>query len=210
MKPSFTRGEYWLLEAVVEYRVSIAMLASEDVAVALNRSAHGLDRRELYKTFVDLVGRGLIVATEIEGPCFVPEPGEVEILLDGGREAKRRLWYGLTAEGGRQWESFALPNWDHFLSVEFSCPEQGAISEGQYVCANKERLERYFLLAKKALVAFDENSARWDVLHPWQATYWKMLPLGYRVQFRGDSELRRFPPDPRRKMMDMRLWYAWR
>jgi hypothetical protein len=36
------------------------------------------------------------------------------------------------------------------------------------------------------------GSKHWDVLEPWQATYWKVLPLGHRMRFSYDVP----PPEP--------------
>jgi hypothetical protein len=40
--PSFTRGEYWLLETVVEHAVPIGWLDWEDLEIALNKQGHGI------------------------------------------------------------------------------------------------------------------------------------------------------------------------
>lgn len=210
MTPSFTRGEYWLLEAAVQYRLPIAVVASDDADVYLNkRAGHGLTRPELCETFMNLVGRRLIEAKELDGPCFIPGAREVAALIEGKGKTGRGLWYGLTAEGGRQWEVFARPDWDHYIGVTGENMTSDGWEDIEYVSGDIDRLRRYYFLAGKAMKNVDESSARWDTVQPWQATYWKTLALGHRVRFRGTSEFRLFPPDLRSLMFNMNRWYAW-
>jgi hypothetical protein len=208
MNPSFTRGEYWLLEVVVEHRHGVWGVATEDVAADLNKFAgHGLSRAMLADTFVGLLDRGLIEFIRRGEAPSVPERNAIVVAMDQGRSLPGNLVYGLTPEGGRQWEAFAYPDWTRFLKGHYPIIDRRCF--GEYLCASKERLERYFQLAKEALTYVDEASATWDVVEPWQATYWKTLPIGHRVRFHCDPGTKRFPPDPVHIMDRMERWYAW-
>lgn len=210
MTPSFTRGEYWLLEAVVERRISISLAAADDVTEVLNKSAgHGLSRALLADTFVSLLDKGLIEVMSRGSSPFVPDKMAILAAMDQ-RSDQPSLSYGLTSEGGRQWELFALPVWSNFIDGTFSYPDRGEVGSAEYVCASKERLEHWFELAKQSLYVQDQPSASWDVVQPWQATYWKILPIGHRVRFRGSPEPRQYPTNPLYIMWNMERWYAWK
>ena len=58
MEPRFTRGEYWLLETVVEHELEICVLVDDDLELRLNKRDHGLTRPSLVETFYRLLPRG--------------------------------------------------------------------------------------------------------------------------------------------------------
>ena len=49
MKPRFIRGEYWLLDTVVEFRFPVSGLTDSDFEFSLNKKGHGLTRDALIK-----------------------------------------------------------------------------------------------------------------------------------------------------------------
>ena len=51
MEPRFTRGEYWLLETVVEQEWEICALIWSELEIVLNKKGHGLTRASLVETF---------------------------------------------------------------------------------------------------------------------------------------------------------------
>jgi hypothetical protein len=212
MNPSFTRGEYWLLDAVVEYRLGIDVAAREDVAEALNRQTHGLSRPELADTLMGLLGKCLIQMTRPDDSLVFPEREAVVAAMDQGYKQPGNLTYGLTAEGGRLWEQFTRPEWNRFVARTSSRleDEEEDVEEHEYVCACKERLEGCLKLNRLALCYMEEGSAKWDMVEPWQATYWKQLPRGHRLRFRGSVECKHFPPNPLRMLQDKYRWYGFR
>ena len=62
MDPRFTRGEYWLLETVVERELSVCELIRSDLELLLNKKGHGLSRASLVETLYRLLDSGLIYA----------------------------------------------------------------------------------------------------------------------------------------------------
>jgi hypothetical protein len=96
-------------------------------------------------------------------------------------EQAEQVFYGVTGRGGARWETFSQPQWEHFYDegygpdsyeAEITAPTRGFIEE------------------RLALVPYDSliktivpESVQWSVLQPWQATYWKQLPIGYHVEF---------------------------
>src|SRR4051794_33270916 len=121
--PRFTRGEYWLLESAVEHGWPLYTLVAEDVGLVFNKPGHGMDRDELIETLVSLFRRGLIAARDrvtskgVYGPFAVAlDRDAIEAALDEDLFSQE-TYYGLTSEGGRQWEAFARPDWDVFIEI---------------------------------------------------------------------------------------------
>ena len=95
--------------------------------------------------------------------------------LDG----RLRASYYLTPQGGARWEAMAHPDWDKFFIVNFlsNFPYEEGILGTQ-----REIIEQ--LLAVDRLILIHEHIPRtekWNLLEPFQATYWKTLPRGYHV-----------------------------
>ncbi len=95
--------------------------------------------------------------------------------LDGRLKAS----YYLTPQGGAKWEAMAHPDWNKFLIANFLSIfpyEEGIIG------TEREIIEQ--LLAVDSLILIHEHipgTENWNVLEPFQATYWKTLPRGYHV-----------------------------
>lgn len=105
MEPRFTRGEYWLLEIVVEREFPVYGLIDSELEWNLNKKGHGLTRATLVETFHRLLSAGLIYAKN-EGmgsfllmnksnvPSMNPNPGSLTSQL----KKKHVLW----ADTGRR------------------------------------------------------------------------------------------------------------
>ena len=71
MEPRFTRGEYWLLEIVVEREFPVYGLIDSELEWSLNKKGHGLTRAALVETLHRLLSAGLIYAkNEGDGIAF--------------------------------------------------------------------------------------------------------------------------------------------
>lgn len=211
MTISFTRGEYWLLEAVVDALTPVDWIAAENAAEILNkRAGHGLNSNALAGILMGLLEKGLIEFMGSGDTPVVPKRDEIVLAMTAdGADCEEGLYYGLSARGGKQWEAFAQPDWHLFIDATSGSGVDIGMEQAEYICAVKERLERYFELAQRALAVVDQTSVEWDVLIPWQATYWKVLPVGHRVRFQCTGEIREFTFNPWRAMDDMKRWYAW-
>ena len=150
MEPRFTRGEYWILETVVESLFPVSGLIDSDFEVSLNKKGHGLTRASLVETLHQLISSGLIYA-ESEVGGFISTHQQIERALNergwevdliNGKTIMH--YYGLTQEGGAQWEAFAAPNWQRYIdaSSRLTDDREGIIWE--VICADKDWLERYF------------------------------------------------------------------
>lgn len=189
MQLTFTRAEYWILELVVEGSWPLTYLASRNIDEMFNRPGHGLDRPAL----IDCL-EGLFVAGLIEGgvspgdlPASPLSRDRIIAALDeaGPREERPYTYYQLTAKGASQWEAFAKPNWRHFVLDDSDCEAKG----GQLTCMDRKWLGVYLARSSIAEGPIDQNSVKYQEIGPWEATYWKVLRQGWRVEFcRAEEE----------------------
>ncbi|MDE0683126.1 MAG: hypothetical protein OXI63_09450 [Candidatus Poribacteria bacterium] len=225
MEPRFTRGEYWLLETVVENEWDIPVLIDSDLELHLNKKGHGLTREALVETLHRLLSSGLIYAEtrfmfSEEVLDFISTAEQIELALDeskawnGVPENERKItYYGLTQEGGAQWEAFAAPDWQRYIIAGFGFLDDTEDIIWEMICADKDWLEKYFESQRyyepETIVL--ESVAR-DYIAPWQATYWKQLDGAHRIRFRDPDESKQETSPP--SFPDMgyfnRLWCAWR
>ena len=173
-------AEFWLLDVVVEGRVHLDWLLMEDLGEALNRPVHGLDPNAL----LDLVDR-LFRDGIIDAYPYEPQRGddreevrrslhrsEIEAALHGCGPG---LAYGMTAHGGARWEAVTKPDWSRFLD------EWAGTDPHDVEVAGLDRDRVASHLRQHTLWPVVPGTERWETLIPWQATYWKTFPRGYRV-----------------------------
>ena len=219
MEPRFTRGEYWILETVVEGRFPVADLMDNDIDVTLNKKGHGLTRTALLETLHRLIASGLISAeNEVDG--MISTHQHIERALNEPIRRiprvgeRKRTYYQLTPEGGAQWEAFAAPDWEKYIYRTFQLPDDSEQVIREVICADKTLLDRYFKSqcfynAKHVSLA----TVEWDYIAPWDVTYWKQLEGAHRVRFQEQDETeaqnaKRYSlPKPE---WYCSLWCAWR
>lgn len=220
MNPRFTRGEYWLLETVVEHEWSICGLMESDLELHLNKKGHGLTRASLLETLHRLISSGLIYAqNEVDG--FISTYEQIERALDemksrhSARLGERKItYYGLTEEGGAQWEAFAAPDWEKYIYAGQTFSEEYEDGIWEVICADRSRLGRYYAsLRFYHQLKVSLESIEWDYLSPWQVTYWKQLSGAYRFRFqerdKPEYEDPELSPPPRPEYFRS-VWCAWR
>lgn len=178
---SMDKNEYWLLDSAVEARQSLKCLVSEDVEAGFNKRSHGLNRDELIEVLGHLFQRGDLLAKLIEKSVsagfFIPTQTEIEDAFDG----RLTCFYGLTLQGGARWEEVAQPHWERYIS-DFVYAEP---REGQIIGSDRDLVEQYDSMSQhNSDISVIPGSKHWDVLRPWQATYWKELPVGHRLRFK--------------------------
>ena len=220
MEPRFTRGEYWLLENVVEDAFAICALIDSDLELHLNKKWHGLTRPSLVETLYRLLASGLIY-TKNEATGFISTHEQIERALDEMKsrdidsvDEKKITSYGLTQKGGVQWEAFAAPDWQIYINVGSQVPDGSGYIIWEVICADKDWLETYF----KSMYFYEPAevslaSVAWDYIAPWQAAYWKQLDGAYRVRFqaRNKSEAENAEPSPPPSSEYFYSgWCAWR
>ena len=223
IEPRFTRGEYWLLETVVERELGISELIERELELNLNKTGHGLTRSSLLESLHRLLSSGLIYAkNEVDG--FISTYEQIECALNEppwqiARQIarvgkKKRTLYGLTQKGGVQWEAFAAPDWGKYIIEKGEDEDESGCELREVICADKEWLEMFF----RSMCFHDQlevplASIEWDYIAPWQVTYWKQLEGAHRLRFqaRDKCDAENYEPSPPWNPEYFRGgWYAWR
>jgi hypothetical protein len=176
------RHERWVLEVVVSLRHPLRALfdSPEGTVEWFNRAHHGLAPAEMVALLRRLLADGLIYLS----------PGRDAELHDVGEELRRLIevpwsgpwfrstFYGLTAKGGAAWEAVARPNWNRYIDASFGTDPDDA----EVICADAARAEGYVFSPFQDWPPI-QGSVRRDRLEPWDATYWKQLPVGHRLRY---------------------------
>ncbi len=215
MEPRFTRGEYWLLENVVEDEFAIGALIDSDLRLHQNKKWHGLTHTALVETLHRLLASGLIYAKS-EATGFISTHEQIKRALDEMKSTDegKLTSYGLTEEGGVQWEAFASPDWQRYIKEGFQVIDGSEYGIWEVMCADKGSLESYF----KSIyfhypIEMSLASVAWDYIAPWQATYWKQLDGAYRLRFQArderEAENAESSPQPSMEYFHS-VWCAWR
>ena len=174
--------EYWFLDTVVERPLHFNDLLPHPTygCLDINRAPLELSLTEMAKIMEGLFQRGdLLVIPPSEERFdltqgFIPSRAQIEAALS----ERLNLFYFLTPQGGQRWESVSNPKWEQYFSWV----------EGYLTCASREMAEK--ILAIRHLLPYGNSryhvipeTAMWETLTPWQATYWKTLPVGYQVNY---------------------------
>ena len=172
------KDEYWLLDSVVESWCPLRWLAAKNVGEVLNKRDHGLSRDELITLLNRLFQRGDLLARRmgkgVEKQRFTPTQTDIQEALSGRLDCS----YGLTLQGGARWEDVSKPQWERYLTDWVYADPR----EGEIVGSDVRMVKKCVSLSVPG-VSVVPGSKHWDVLKPWQATYWKVLPLGHRVRY---------------------------
>lgn len=215
--PRFSRGEYWILESMVDIRYPLRHLAlsANEIEEIFNKPSHGMGPDDLKDTLESLFQQGLIKVflSEVE---IGTRLSRAQIVAALG-ETQRKTWCGLTDQGGAQWEAFAMPDWAayvHFGSERELAP--GSPWEvGTVVSATRDVVEQYLDALPHLGYTIQMSSLQWSPTGPWYPTYWKCLAVGHQARFRfeGPDECAAGFEDLKRALHIVydheRRWYRW-
>ena len=215
MSPRLTRGEFWILNSLVETRYQLFCYAGPArwVRDVFNRQTHGLTETELLATLLRLFANGWIAGEETHGDRrsgdrrrepFEPTAGAIRAAFAGDFHHRPDpvVSLGLTAAGGEVWQAFASPRWERF--VESWRKVERALDGKQPVtvrAADLDRGRRYLDLLRRTGDEVDPWAIEWREVRPFRATYWKTLPSGFEVTYRSPRLGRRTWSD-RDEMLD--------
>ncbi len=201
--------DLWLLEAALELPTPLHLLVASDPAAALNmRDDPRFSHEELCERLAALAERDLIIVHEHPDgmeELFTPDAISKALL----RPRPRSFFvYELTPSGGALWEAQAQPDWSRYVNA------------GEEPSANEAPeswvIEALSLDIAEAEFRFHEElgdgnrpvpeSKLGEELAPWNVTYWKTLPRGYRLRYTSVPRT----PDPARVAATPRRapWYT--
>ena len=181
--------DFALLNAVSEDEWAAYLLAGDvSTEYIMNKPSHGLSPDELSRHFFKLWSAGLIECSA------APSGDQVAPDLQRAKEQFVRtenwppsddfcLIYRLSQSGGDTWEQFARPNWNKYLVTSEGDKN---LHEWTLTGTNRELVQYWRDLGSNFDAGFPAPLAgteKWELLQPWQATYWKSLPIGYRLKF---------------------------
>ncbi|WP_155968903.1 hypothetical protein [Kamptonema formosum] len=132
---------------------------------------------------------------------------EIQATLDG----KLQPYYYLSAEGGSRWEAVFSPNWNRYYKYVCRDYRSGKIPEYECEILSADRQLIKKLLSVSTYIWSEvpiPGTEVWDVLEPWQATYWKTLPRAYRVRYKARQNNRGTNTSPKEEAA-MRQAYEW-
>jgi hypothetical protein len=212
--PRLTRGEYWLMEIMAEYMIPAGFLARDDLDKLLNKQHHGLSQDELLATIFELSQQGLVsfITRHDQTERQFSNTDQIrEALAEESRRGQSKTFLCLTADGGRVWEAFAAPRWNDYIADSYGFDESLGQDVTELICANRGLLERYLKSRYPSFSQIDPSRLWWDILEPWEATYWKTLPKAHRVRFVDpDDEADETPPPSWHMRYFFRSgWYSW-
>jgi hypothetical protein len=197
--------DLWLLEVVMELPTPLHMLAEPNPHVGLNMPDDPrLSREELCERLSFLADRGLIRISESpDGMEELYSPEEISRAIDA-RRPRSFFSYALTPEGGALWERHAQPDWSRYVNAGEDPTPHDAPDAWVIEAASLEAAEAEFRFHE---TLGDGNqpvpeSKQGEALVPWQVTYWKTLPAGYRLRYtsvpcpRDLARLSAIPPRP--------------
>jgi hypothetical protein len=174
--------EYWFLDTAIENVIGFSWIVPDERnCLAINCAPLDLNIPEIADVLETLFQKGDLLAIVYEDfnfyRGFIPSREQIEAGLEQ-RLGVNNLGYFLTHQGGKRWESISKPDWSKYFT--------GATGqqEGYLMSASKTLLEKY--LEIKSLVSEQfciSGTEVWETLIPWQVTYWKSLPVGYKVHY---------------------------
>ena len=209
--PRLTRGEYWLLEIMAEHMIPAGYLTRDDLVMVLNKPLPGLSQDELLATILELSRQGLVSYTTRHDATerqFSSTDQIRDAVSEESRRGRGKTILCLTTAGARVWEAFAAPRWDEFISELWGFDESLNQDVTELICTNPGLLQRYLKSAYPSLSQIDPSQVWWDILKPWEVTYWKILPKAHRVRFVDPDDGMEESPPPSPYILPPR-WHRW-
>lgn len=209
MTVRLSRGEYWILNLVSEVICPINSLFSDNIEELFNKAGHGMNHNEVLSVLLSLYEKELISMWQHNNhlPCLKVE--YVRRYLEKNNTTQDWVTYQLTEKGGIVWEEFASPDWERYISTQYKPFENDLeIEIGKIECANRKVLDGYLQSLKFHDLDIVDGSIIYEELKPWEATYWKTLPAGYRIKFK--CEWKKESNQPQTPEWLEQRWYDWR
>ena len=175
-----TKPEYWILRKAIAHNQCFREVAYEC----------GLSHQEVLVVATRLFQSGDIIAKVWNGqtpfeeiPYSTLTTSQIKAHLDD----KLKVFYALTPEGGARWEIAAHVDWNRYFQwYDSNYPNADSEYEWELIGADGELMQ--WLLGHACYLhdycIYIPGTQVWDAIELWEATYWKNLPLAYRVRYR--------------------------
>ena len=197
--------ERWVLEAAVDWKLPVRVITGPDAGQRLNRAHHGLDPEGVIEVLRGLLRQGAIALfRDGQGQHHQTEEALRAAVEQGdaGPSPPGSFFYGLTPSGGELWEAVAQPDWARYIDASYGIDPNDA----EVICADPVRLNDYVSSKYQKCRPISGTVCR-DQVKPWQATYWKMLPLGHRIRYSYDPDESSRPQGVGRYRLEQAVWY---
>ena len=197
--------ERWVLEAAVDLKLPVRVITGPDAGQRLNRPHHGLDPEGVIEVLRRLLRQGAIALFRDGQDQHHQAEEDLRAVVEQGHAGPSppgSCFYGLTASGGELWEAVAQPAWARYLDASYGIDPNDA----EVICADPVRLNHYVSSKYQQYRPISGTVCR-DHVKPWQATYWKMLPLGHRIRYSYDPDDRSRPQGIGNYLLERAAWY---
>ncbi|QVL34404.1 hypothetical protein KIH39_11000 [Telmatocola sphagniphila] len=217
-----SRCEYWILNQLAHLCFEPFWFDDRHAGGALNTQSHGLDNSQLAATLHYHYSKDWIrFETFDEQPLHFSLEDIVAAIEP--KENQVRSFACITELGGAIWESFAKPNWGTYLQHHGSVNSDDETEEIEILATDRRKIDSYLLLLDQYFEngqfwCVDRSTLREELLSPFNVTYWKQLPQGYRLTFRmirresdavSDYEKALSRSYDLSDLCEFRRWYAW-
>jgi hypothetical protein len=197
--------ELWLFETAFHGLLPFQMLTYRHMEALHNKPSHGLAPDALADLLERLLWEGEIFVEDREGQRRLFSGAELgEMLRNGTRD--RDAAYGLTEKGGARWEIEARADWSRYVQ-DSVIQERCKPRVREIVCVDRDRFETYVTRGLAEMGETTSGSDTRDVLTPWAATYWKTLPVGYRLRCRPSEAIPSRDREAWSRWQEWRMWY---
>ncbi len=199
----FVHGGWWPLW----------VLTSDNLAEIMNRrKGHELTHTALVETLHAAYHNGWIAGRRYENDDWEhPIDTELNSLnIEKGLTREFDIYYGLSSLGGVQWETLSKPQWSLYIDC--------GVSHGTLTIRTSSRRNAQIEVAALPYMWQEVavlSTAEWELLTPWQTTYWKTLPRGWQLICQtvesddpNHSFLSNMPPKLRKLKDKFWNWYT--
>ncbi|HPE72024.1 MAG TPA: hypothetical protein PK018_07635 [Candidatus Competibacter sp.] len=187
----FSRGEYWILNEVLEDKFPLNYLGAskDELELQVGKKSHNLSHEGLLNTICNLSNSGLISFFKNGENIHIDSIEQIyfelfERKIKYGGVDEDSIACGLTKKGGIFWEIFTQPTWDLYIAVEEILLENDYTSF-EISSINKNRLYQYIESLKYYEFNILQETYVEKNLSPWHATYWKDFDSAHMISFKA-------------------------
>jgi hypothetical protein len=181
---------FCILDYAYEVFIPIQWLAyPSDLQDTLNKPFHGIQKENIPNVLYQLFLNDYIMIEkdpDLVDDDFTPSLLDLSQAISHPFISSNPILYGLTEKGGSIWEKVSNMDWNDYIHELYGGHGDIRTNEGEIITTTQSLTKQVLNERRVQKVLFDEileGSERWSILTPWQATYWKILPVGHRVQF---------------------------